>query len=212
MPSGKMAIMARVVVVDDHPELIDLLGSPLVRAGHRVLDEVAPLDFDEIMHFAPQVIVAGVSRRQSAVTKATELDGEDLYGYHAIANMVGYPAISLIPILVVGVGVFEREFPLALNYDLFLTFPDDMGIFVQKVGEFASLIKTRRRISAYVCPSPGCGSRLAFLKEPIRDLSCPRCGVGVALIDETHGTWLDAQGVSHPCLLEELRAPVGRRG
>ena len=125
--------------------------------------------------------------------------------------MTSYPAIALIPMLVVGVGLFEAEFPLNLRYDLFLTFPDDMALYLPKVEELATLTKTRRRISTYVCPAPGCGSRLAYVREPVRDLSCPKCGAGVALIDDTHGTWRDVDGLSHPCLLKDLRAPAGRR-
>lgn len=202
--------MLRVAVLDDHPDLVDSLGSPLIRARHRVHTQVAPVDFEEIMAFAPQVIVVGVSRKPESVGRIGVLEPDDIYGYKAISGMQAYPAIALVPILVVGVGLFEPEFPWRLNYDLFLTFPDEMKLYADKVAELAALRKTRRRISGYVCPAPGCGSRLAYVKEPIRDLSCPKCGVGVALIDDTHGTWLDVHGGSHPCLLTDLRAPAGR--
>ena len=202
--------MARVVVLNDHPDLIDMLGSPLVRAGHRVLDEASPLDLEEILRFGPDVLVVGVSRKPGAVGHPIPLPPEELWGYHAVVQLESEPVLALVPMIVVGVGVFEPEFPLKLPYDLFLTFPDDMRLYGAKVAELATLVKTRRKISGYVCPVPGCGSRLVYLREPVRDLSCPKCGVGVALIDAEHMTWCDVEGGSHEGLLADLRAPGGR--
>lgn len=203
--------MARIAVLDDHPELVEMLARPLLGGGHVVLTEIAPLEFDEILHFGPEVIVAGLSRKPAAAATCGELTPDDIWGYRAIDEMARYPAIALVPMVVVGVGMFEREFPVRLNYDLFLSFPDDMALYAGKVAELSTKVKTRRRISGYVCPNPGCGSRLVYTREPVRDLSCPKCGVGVAVIDRLHVTWCDPHGESHEALLADLHAPAGRR-
>jgi hypothetical protein len=188
--------MAKVALIDDHLELLDAYATPLTAAGHTVLCERVPLDFEAVLSFQPQVLLVGLSRAAA--------EGP-IIGYQALAEMEAYPAIQTLPIILVGHDLQERDVPTTVNYDLFLTWPHEAALLAGKVDELATKVKTRRRISAFVCPRQTCRSRLVYWTEPPMDLFCPKCGVSVAIIDD-HCTWLDGQtGISTQCPVEALR-------
>jgi len=158
-----------------------MLAGPLVEAGHETFVETIPVDFERIVRFGPQVIVLGIRRQDRARGRAIEDPERDILGYRAMLEVENYPAFSTIPILILGSGLDEHEIPTRIRYDLFLSLPRDSDLYVPRVEELSRRVKTRRRISGYICPN--CGSRLTYSLTPAKDFFCPRCHTVVALIE-----------------------------
>lgn len=194
--------MAKLAFIDDHQAFADLLATPLREAGHEVHVQTAPVDFERLMQFGPQVIVFGLSRKRTAFNRAVESAQQDVLGYKAIMESEQYPAVNVIPLLLVGVAIEESDIPTAITYDGFLLLPDELDLYVPLVEELATKVKTRRRISGYICPV--CGSRLTFTREPVENLFCPKCHTSVALIDDENCTYMHASGRNFQCRIEDL--------
>lgn len=177
--------------------------------GHEVYGKAPPIDFEELIDFGPDVIVMGLFRRRSAFNRPIEDLQRDVLGLETLTELENYPAIAVVPIVILGNGIEEFEVPLHLNYDLFLFFPDDMHLFLPKLNELAAKEKTRRRISGYVCPT--CGSRLTYTSTQ-RDLFCPRDGTAVALLDNGKCLYLpQGQDRSIPCSTDDITSPMAKR-
>lgn len=197
--------MLNIVLLNDHPMVLKALEGPLTEAGHRVLADVSPIDWDAVVHFEPQVIVAGISRSKEAAGRPIADPAEDVIGYRALMDLRQYPAITAVPIAIVGMGIDERELPVPTHYDLFLYFPDDMDSFVPRIEELPRTIKRRRLISGFRCPNPGCDSRLTYTRERDRDLFCPKCGSAVAMLDDDHAIWRGPSGQQEAAHLDDMR-------
>jgi hypothetical protein len=193
--------VTRVVVIDHQTSYAVALSGPLLAAGHEVMAVAPPLDFEGILEFRPQVIVLALGRRQEAFGRPIQ-GYEDILGYQALVEMESYPAISILPIALIGRCLLEREIPLKLNYDLFLVFPEDLGLYQTKVEELATKVKTRRKVSRYLCPA--CRSRLTY-SDKQADLLCLRCGTAVAIIDEESITYLGPDGIHRSGTVDLLK-------
>lgn len=195
-----------VAVLDDYEVYAELLAGPLLRAGNGVMIELAPIDFERLLHFAPNVISVGLYRRKDAYDRPIESVEKDVVGFQPLIDMENYPAINVVPLVLIGTGLVEKDVPTALNYDLFLTFPDDLGLYLPKVEELATKVKTRRKLSGYLCPV--CSSRLVYFQRK-EDLFCPRCGTSVAIVDEQNCLYAPhgEPGLTCNCTLSELTPP-----
>ncbi len=197
--------MARVVIVDDLQETIDILAPPLVSQGHEVLTDISPIDFERVMAFKPDVLTLDLYRRLEAFDRPIQNIEADVIGFKPLVEMEQYPAISVIPIILIGNCLQEKDIPTSVNYDLFLSLPGDVKLYFPKVVEIATTVKTRRQISDYVCPH--CGSRLTFTGKRRTDFFCPRCHTAVALIDDESCIAHTSDGRKLPCTLDMLRPP-----
>lgn len=197
--------MAKVAIVNDYVEYAEMAALPLREAGHDVYIDISPIDWEALVHFGPQLLVIGLVRDEGAIGRPIEDPVKDIIGYKSLLETEQYPAIQVLPLILAGAGLREIDVPTDISYDLFVSFPKEVSTYAAKVTELATEVRSRRRISGYVCPRPGCGSRLVFLKEPARDLFCPKCGAGVAIIDDEDCTWLDpATGRTQTCKTAEL--------
>lgn len=207
-----------MVVIDDVLETAEMAAAPLSQAGHEVLAAVVPIDWEAVMHFGPQVIVSPLYRRTEAQDRPIGDPVQDVIGYEGLLATKDYPAAAqVLPIVLLGIGVKERDLDTQVHYDLFLRLPDDVKLFAPKVLELATKVKSRRKISGYVCPNPGCGSRLVFLTEPARDLFCPRCHTSVAIADQRRIVYMpEGKGESIEGTLDLITPPAsagnGHRG
>ena len=174
--------MKKIAVLNDAIEVADMLAAPLRGQGYEVMTALSSVDFEAVLNFGPGLIVLGVHRRAAAFDRPIRSLDADVFGVKPLMDMEHYPAISVIPILLVSTGIKERDLPTSVNYDAFLNLPEDAALYFPKVAELLETVKTRRMISAYVCPN--CGSRMTYTTEPARDLFCPRCHTAVAVIDE----------------------------
>lgn len=201
--------MAKVAILNDYEAYAAFLAGPLIRAGHAVMLELGPIDFERVLHFGPDVVSLGLYRKKEAFDRPIANFEADVVGYKPLADMERYPAISALPLILIATGLREKDVPTTLNYNLFLSFPDDLELYVAKVEELATKVKTRRRISGYVCPC--CGSRFVYIQRP-QDLFCPRCGTTVEMVDKVR-CLVAAHGVgpSSPCTIAELEAPAPDR-
>lgn len=195
--------MARLVILDDLQETIDILAPPLIAQGHEVMADFYPIDFERLMVFKPDLITLDLYRAQDAFDRPIRDLETDVIGFRPLMEMEKYPAVSIIPIILIGNCLQEKDIPTSVNYDLFLSFPHDIQQYFPKVLEIASTVKTRRKISGYVCPQ--CKSRLTFTLHRESDLFCPRCHTAVAIIDEERCIARSSQGASIPCTMETLR-------
>lgn len=197
--------MARVVILDDLQETIDVLEPPLRAQGHEVLTDISPIDFERILRFNPDIITLDLYRKLEAFDRPIQSIEEDVIGYIPLVEMERYPAVGVIPIILLGNCLQERDIPTSVNYDLFLSFPRDMKLYFPKLVEIASTVKTRRKISGYVCPR--CGSRLTYTSHREADLFCPRCHTAVAIINDESCIARAPDGQSIPCDLAALKPP-----
>lgn len=197
--------MARVMIIDDLQETLDLLMPPLVDQGHEVMSDISPIDFERVMRFAPQVITVDLYRRLEAFDRPIQSVEADVIGFLPLMEMEKYPAVSVIPIILVGNCLQEKDIPTEVNYDLFLSFPRDVKLYLPKVLEIANTVKTRRRISEHICPH--CGSRLTHTSTRLSDLFCPRCHTAVAIIDDESCIARLSDGVQIACTMDMLRPP-----
>lgn len=195
-----------MAVIDDIHTLVRMLAAPLQERGHRVHDQTVPIDFERIMKFGPEVVIIGLARKAEAENRPIR-GVEDLVGYQALVDVDAYPAINVLPVMLVGIGLREDDLPIRIPYDLFLALPDDADLLAEKAEELATRVKTRRRISGYRCFF--CGSRLVFVKNPA-DLFCPRCHAAVAVVDEGHALVMGPEDtVSCPVKIVELERGTG---
>jgi len=197
--------MAKVVILDDLQETIDILAPPLREQGHDVLTDVTPIDFERIMRFRPEIITLNLYRKVEAFDRPILTVEADVIGFTPLVEMEHYPAVSVIPIILLGNCLQEKDVPTSVNYDLFLSFPRDMRLYFPKVVEIAATVKTRRKISQYVCPR--CGSRLTFTLNREEDLFCPRCHTAVAIINEKTCIARTTDGETIPCDVAALKPP-----
>lgn len=201
--------MAKICVIDDFEEYAEMLAAPLRQVGHEVLTAVAEqeygVDFERVIRFGPRVITIGLYRNQMAFNRPIQDISKDVLGYVPLTEMEKYPAINAIPILLIGNALEEGDIPTKLPYDAFLVFPRDIKRLIRTIDELSKL-KTRRRISRYVCPK--CGSRLTFAASSTdRDLFCPRCHTVVAIIDSETCIARDDAGNDLPCSPAKLQPP-----
>lgn len=200
--------MPRVAVLDDLVEVADILGAPLKGEGFEVMAALTSVDFERVLKFKPQLIILGVHRRVSAFDRPIRNLEADVFGYKPLVEMEHYPAISVIPIILISTGLIEQDLPTSLNYDSFLIIPEDAPLFFPKVKELLETVKTRRKISEYVCPN--CGSRLTYTRKPVEDLFCPRCHTSVVVIDQENCLITDpGSHQSHPGRMAWLRPHRG---
>lgn len=195
--------MARVAIIDSFQTIAQMLASVLGEAGHEVLTELIPVDFERLLHFAPQVIVVSLYRMNKAFDRPIECAELDILGYVPLVSKDRYPALSYVPTALLGTGLHERDIPEGADYDVFLSLPKDIDIVKVKVDELARKAMGRRKISRYVCPH--CGSRLTYLTRP-DDLFCPRCHAVVAIIDDENCIYSPPNVVdrSIPCQVAQL--------
>lgn len=197
--------MAKVYILDDLQETIDILAPPLRDAGHDVMTDISPIDFERIMRFRPDVITLNLYRKLEAFDRPIQSIESDVLGFIPLMEMERYPAISVIPIILLGNCLQEKDVPTSINYDLFLSFPRDVTLYLPKVVEIAATVKSRRKISTYVCPR--CGSRLTFTLNREDDLFCPRCHTAVAIVTSDTCIARTTEGTPFPCDMAALTPP-----
>lgn len=174
--------MRKIAVLNDVAEVAEILAAPLKGQSYEVMTAITSVDFERVINFGPELIVLGVHRRIAAFDRPIQNLEADVYGFKPLVDMEHYPAISIIPIILISTGLKESDLPTSLNYDSFLVIPEDTPLYYPKVIELMETVKTRRKLSAYVCPN--CGSRMTYTVKPVRDLFCPRCHTAVVVIDE----------------------------
>lgn len=201
--------MSKIAILDDFVEYAQMAAAPLKQAGHETLIALAPIDFERVLDFGPDVVVLGLYRKAHAFDRPIESLESDVLGFAPLVEMERYPAINVLPIVLLGHGVSEQDLETTVKYDAFLTFPRDVARYPATIEEVAGKNKSRRKISGYVCPT--CGGRLTFSREPARDLFCPRDGTVVAVIDQRDALVTTRDGNSRQVLLASLLAPGSER-
>lgn len=197
--------MAKVAIIKPYFEYAKMIGALVEEGGHETLLEVPPVDWERVMNFGPEALVTGVFRKRIAFNRPIENFKDEVLGSDIVETIQSYPAIWSTPTLLLGNAVEERDVPLTLRYDLFLIFPDDMFVFLRSLDELTKMVKSKRKVSGYICPN--CGSRLTYLKEPVKDLFCPRCHTAVAIIDHESCLAQDADGKQIACDLSQIAPP-----
>lgn len=197
--------VSRIVVIDDFKEYAEMTATPLRQAGHEVLtmaSEEGPLEIERLIQFGPQAIVVGLYRNAQAFDRPIVDWTQDVLGYTPLSQLEKDPTINVLPIMLVGGGLREADIPTTLAYDLFLVFPRDIKLYVPKMEELITKVRTRRKMSAYLCPS--CGGRLTYVQGHANDLFCLRCHTAVALVDGEDAVVLSPSGRSMRMPLDAL--------
>lgn len=198
--------MARVAILDDYQAYGEMIAAPLQRGGHATQITTVPLDFERVLQFMPEVLVLSLYRREQAVARPITDFRADVLGADALAETESYPAVMVLPIVLLGHCVLEAEVPTRLPYDLFLTLPANIATLADQIVRVADMVKSRRKVSGYLCPT--CGGRLLYVAQT-QDLFCPRDFTSVVLIDEEQCLYRpDGHlGRSLPCRTPDLLPP-----
>lgn len=203
--------MARMVIINDFGEYAEMDAAPLRERGHEVLLQITEggrsVDFERVVDFGPGVISVGLYRNEQAFDRPIRSFEEDVLGYVPIKQMEAYPAIRVVPLLFLGHCLRPEDVPTTLPYDAFLVLPRDIKQYVPTMEELATKVKSRRKLSGYVCPN--CGSRLFFTANR-NDLFCPRCHTAVSIIDDTEALVVSELGESRTVPLRILEPEVAR--
>lgn len=173
--------MSRIAIIDGYRTLAQMLEAPLQSRGHHTQVFTPPLDAHELRRFAPDLMIFGLDRRQTAQDRPIQDPEEDITGFSQLLALSQYGPINMIPFLIVGDSIREDYLPEGIDYDLFLAFPDEVESYVERVEEVLHSVRTRRHISAYHCPT--CGSRLTYKGRSSNELLCPKCHTLVVLHD-----------------------------
>jgi len=198
--------MARIACLKDFHEYALMIGALAREGGHEVYVGNPPLNFEQLVDFNPQAIVIGLFRKRTAFNRPIEDLEQDVLGLETLRQLEDYPALRSIPLVILGNGIEENEVPTTLNYDLFLFFPDDMHLFLPKLDELTTKVKSRRKLSGYICPC--CKSRMTYQGVHDQDLFCPRCGTSVAIIDEGVSCIArDPDGRPLACSIDAITSP-----
>lgn len=196
--------MAKFTVCNDSEVFARMLAGPLIEAGHEVQIEVVPIDFERIVRFRPEALIFGISRRPEALDRPIRDPERDILGYHALVDLLRYPAINVLPIVIVATGIPEDALPDQLLYDAFLGIPGHLGDYVSQLEAIAAQPPQRRSLSDYGCPQ--CRSRLIYHRRP-DDLFCPRCNTAVAVVQGEGALVLDQDFSRTRVEMEALEPP-----
>jgi hypothetical protein len=200
----------KIAILDDYEALAKLTSGPLTVAGYEVRTWVSPIDFDEVMHFGPALIDINLYRNEDAFDRPIKNLEKDVLGFKPLVELEHYPAAHITPILLIGIGILEKDVPKILNYDLFLSFPRDIDLFLPSVLDLTVKKKGRRTVSGYVCPV--CKSRLTFTTDAA-NLFCPRCHTAVVIVDENDCLYQrPGDDKPTPCRTEALAPYRTRQG
>lgn len=201
--------MAKVACLKDFYEYAVMIAALCECGGHTAFKSQHPVDFEAVIDFGPDLVVLGLFRKRSAYNRPLVNLEEDVLGLATARDIESYPAIRVKPILLLGNGIEAREVPDWFHYDLFLFFPDDLPLFLPKVEELATRVKTRRTLSCYICPH--CGSRLTYVHNAAKELFCPRCHTAVSLIPEENRCLytIGSTGDTRHCTLVEITPRKG---
>jgi hypothetical protein len=204
--------MARIVLLDDFEAYAQMAAGPLLAAGHDVHVDIVPIDWEAVFEFHPDVIIALCYRKESAQNLPIEDWEVDILGAAALKEIEAYPAAQLMPILITGDGLKASDVPTRVRYDAFLTLPSDFKRLLAMVDELFAMQKSRRIVSDYVCPKPGCGSRLTRLPAQTQDLFCPKCFTSVAIIEEEGCIARGRKGETIACSMAQLNSRPNWKG
>jgi uncharacterized protein YlaI len=197
--------MAKVAILHNTEVLGQALAAPLGIAGFQTYVAHRPIDFEKLADFGPEVIVLAADRGLNT-THRMKIDLEtDAMGYSAMAELEKYPALQVVPLLLVGSAVRQSELKTSIKYDAFLAFPEEASAYVDTVRALSAKIKSRRHISGYMCPH--CRGRLTFTQRPVLDLFCPRCHTPVAIIDDDACIYsVHGSGPTRNCKMKDITA------
>lgn len=199
--------MAKVVLIDHYKPYADMMANPLVQAGHAVVIVTPPLNFERIIQVQPDVVSVAIYRQKCAFDRPIRDLERDITGYDVLRQLENYPAINALPIILTAIGLLEEDIPTSLQYDVFLTLPDDLAIYSTRVEELQKKPKGRHRISGLVCPV--CQSRLVSVRGESKELVCPRCDTVVVLEEGEKALYMppSSPGESFQVAIAELRPP-----
>lgn len=200
--------MAKIAILDDYEALGKLTAGPLTVAGYEARIFTSPINFNEVLDFGPDLIEINLYRQKDALDRPIQNIERDVLGFKPLVDLEKYPAAHITPLLLVGIGIIEESIPTSLHYDLFLSFPEDIDLYLPAVLDLTARKKGRRKVSMHVCPV--CKGRLTYTQKEL-DLFCPRCHTSVVIIQGTDEClYMQPGGQSLPCKTSDLLAPKGK--
>lgn len=137
--------MAKILCVDDYRMYAEMVGSMLQqKGGHEVKVDVVPLVIDEVVDFAPEVIVINLVRKAEVLGTPIHDFYREIDGAKAFQALAGAPEIAQIPIVLTALAVKESEVPTGLRYEAFIEVPHKIDVLNHAINRLA---EARRRHS-----------------------------------------------------------------
>jgi CheY-like chemotaxis protein len=132
---AKPAAKAKILIVDDDPQILDLFGALLEKAGYQVNKaEHALAAVAAVVRSAPDLILADI--------RMPIVDGKELAN-----ELKSHPDSRQIPVIAVTGydGPGTRESALKAGYDDYLTKPIDAKRFPGQVATFLKRFKVKKK-------------------------------------------------------------------
>jgi CheY-like chemotaxis protein len=126
--------VAKILCVDDYPLYAEMVGTMLQQKGHHeVKVDVVPLVIDEIIAFAPDVIVVNLVRRTEALGVALHDYYRAVEGAKALKAIAAAPELQSIPVILTALAVNEIEVPDNLRYEAFVVIPQRLDSLLRAI-------------------------------------------------------------------------------
>ena len=137
--------MAKILCVDDYRMYAEMVGTMLEqRGGHEVKVDVVPLVVDEILAYAPDLIVINLVRKAEVLGSPVHDFYREVDGAKAVVAISEAPALKDIPLVLTALAVKESEVPAGLRYEAFIDVPHKIDLLLHAVDR---LVTARRQHS-----------------------------------------------------------------
>ena len=176
--------MSRIGTVSDNREYSDMLKWLLEHHGHEVVALTAPVDFEHLFAFKPEVLIVSIARKASAWGRPMEDFSRDVVGAESLRLLETYPSVYYLSVVVVGIGLREDELKTRLRIRRFASFPEDLYDLITDPQGIERYVdeQRHRKVSPYACPN--CTAPMLYVGRSQHDLICPRCLAVVAILED----------------------------
>lgn len=131
--------MAKILCIDDYQLYAEMIGNMLGRYGHhQVKVDVVPLVMDEVLAFAPDVIVLNLVRKAEVLGAPVHDFFREVDGAKALQALSSAPELKDIPLVITALAVRETEVPLGFQYEAFIEIPQKIEVLRHTVDRLAA--------------------------------------------------------------------------
>jgi hypothetical protein len=129
--------MAKVVILDDHPNYAEMVANYLTEHGHHVMPDVIPFDVPAIERFGADVLVVSLVRKIEVLGQPITDFYKEVDGSRALLQLQEHASMKGLPLVLTAIAVAERELPPELEYQAYVDFPREIGILLRMVERLA---------------------------------------------------------------------------
>lgn len=132
--------MARVVCINDYEAYARMIAAMLELKGHAVKAEIVPVSIEEIVAFAPDVLILSLVRKPETISAGGMHNFyTDVEGARALKELSEATELRDIPIIITSIAVLESELPAdVVRYKAFLEVPQKLEALDSAIVKLAN--------------------------------------------------------------------------